>query len=243
MNKSRIAILALAVCLTVTPGARAQTFDDRLEAALAHWRAATWYARTGDIGVAGLELEEFRDAWTSLPQPAAAQAQAWEETSRQVAGAAEMAAQALTREDGPSSAKALRDIGDALAAWRKQNGIEGFSDRVASYRDMIDQIAALVPSERVDATALIALRAAAQKVVSAAQRLADNKPARWRGQAQFETLVQQNIDGANVLLAALQRADIPSALEVIGLVRVVRSNYNLLFLHFGAREAAAPPIG
>lgn len=243
MIKRLVAIFALAACVTAIPGANAQTFDDQLEAALSHWRAATWYARTGDTGVAGLELDEFRDSWTALAGPPPAQIQAWEETKRLVATAADMAAQSLGRDDGPGSAKALREIGDALAAWRKQNGIVGYSDRVASYREEIDRISLLVPNERADVTALTPLRMAAQNVLSAALRLAEDKPARWRDRPQFETLVQQNIDGANALLAALQRPEAPSALEVVGLIRVVRSNYNLLFLHFGARGAFAPPIG
>ena len=62
-------VMRLAVLLMLLPlGAFAQSFSDALDEALSHWRAAVWYSRTGNSGVASLEVLEFATQWRLLAE-------------------------------------------------------------------------------------------------------------------------------------------------------------------------------
>lgn len=247
MRRTATAITALTMLASVAP-ASAQSLDDMLEDALTHWRAATWYVRTGNSGIAALEAEAFRASWAALqqryksPPPEFAGDGAWGATLWTVSEFAESAAKAIDADDMTSSARALNGIGSELAAWRARNGRVGFSDHVASYRDAIDKIGALAPKETADQIDAAPLRAAAQQLESAVERLEQDRPLRWRGDDAFEVAIRQNRDGVAALLSALAKPSV-SALEIVGLIRVVRSNYWLLFLRYGALWSRGVEVG
>jgi hypothetical protein len=229
----------VAIALSWSQG-WAQSFDDALEAALVHWRAASWYARTGNAGVAGLEIEAFRVKWDGLkrqfstpPEPFARD-QAWPETVTRITAYADLASSALEADDSVEVGRALRTIGDTLADLRARNGIIGFPDHLARYRDAVDQLSELSLEERLDEARIGSLRALTEQAAKAVAVLEQNEPRRWRGDPEFEAMLRQNREGVAALASALSRAGPPSTLEIVGLIRVVRSNYNLLFLRFGA---------
>ncbi len=233
----------LALLISCAP-ARAQSFDDALEAALGPWRAASWYARTGNSGVAALEAEEFQARWRALvaqfatPPDPFGRDPAWSETLRGIDGAAGSAVDALGRDDAATGARTLRQIGEALSDLRARNGVVGFSDQVAKYRDAVDRLSDLSLDDRLDPARIAALRSLTERTAEAVAALERNVPSRWRADHAMEGLLRQNREGVAALVAALTRPDIPSTLEIVGLIGVVRANYNLLFLRFGS---AHPP--
>lgn len=239
----RGAFLALSMLLLSGAVAHAQPFDDALEATLGPWRAASWYARSGNTGVAALEAEEFRTRWRALaaqfatpPDPFGRDA-AWPETLRRIDGEADSAVDALGRDDAAAAANALRRIGDALSDLRARNGVVGFSDHVARYRDAVDRLSVLSLDDRLDPARIAALRGLTERTAEAVAALERNVPGRWRTDPAMDESLRQNRDSVAAVVAALARPDTPSALEVVGLIGVVRANYNLLFLRFGG----APP--
>jgi hypothetical protein len=234
----RGALFALLLLLSCAP-ARAQAFDDALEAALGHWRAASWYARTGNSAVAALEAEEFRTRWRALaaqfatPPAPFGRDPAWSETLRRIEDAASSAADALGRDDAAAAARALRQIGQALSDLRARNGVVSFSDHVAKYRDAVDRLSELSLDDQLDPARISALRGMTERTAEAVAALEQNVPGRWRSDPAMDGLLRQNRDGVAALAAALARPDLPSTLEIVGLIGVVRANYNLLFLRFG----------
>ena len=225
--------------LLSSAAAHAQPFDDALEAALGPWRAASWYARSGSTGVAALEAEEFQVRWRVLaaqfataPDPFARDA-AWSETLRRIDDAAGAAVEALGRDDAAAAVRALRQIGESLSDLRAHNGIVGFSDHVARYRDAVDRLSELSLDDRLDPARMAALRGLTERTAEAVTVLERNVPDRWRTDPAMHELLRQNRDGVAAVAGALARPDISSTLEVVGLIGVVRANYNLLFLRFG----------
>jgi hypothetical protein len=250
----RGAVLALLMLMLMPcTSAQAQSFDDMLEAALEPWRAASWYARTGNASVAALEAEEFRTRWRALaerfvsPPDPFGRDPAWSEMLVRIDDAAGSAADALGRDDAATGGRALRQVGDALAELRARNGIAGFSDRVAHYRDAVDRLFELSPDERldrVDPSRIAALRGLTDRAAATVAALEGNVPERWRADPAMDGLLRQNRDGVAALAAALARPEAPSGLEVNGLIGVVRANYNLLFLRFGgALPASVAQVG
>jgi hypothetical protein len=78
------------------------------------------------------------------------------------------------------------------------------------------------------------VRAAAAATADAAARLSPLAPPRWTSDVKFRELLQQNIAGAQKLLAMLERpSPRASGLEIAGEINVVRSNYWLMFLNYG----------
>lgn len=223
------AILVLFFLLGASP-VLSQPSDEALEAALVHWRAASWYVRLGNGDVAALEADSFRDKWKALGPSAPAG----------VATLAETAALALETNDTVTAGRTLGAIGDALAVARQAAGQPGFPEAMRTYRDTVERLAGMMVmsdhrgSDTFDPTLKADVRGATVAASQAASRLGPLTPTRWANDPKFRTLLQQNIDGLTAVMAAIDRPRTSSgALEVAGLISVVRANYNLLFLICG----------
>ncbi len=226
----RRAALILLLLLGAGP-APAQPSDEALEAALVHWRAASWYVRLGNGDVAALEADAFRDRWKALGPSAPAG----------VAALADTAALALETSDTVTAGRVLGAIGDALAEVRRAAGQQGFPEAIRAYRDTVERLAGMMvmsdhrgSSDAFDPALKAEVRSATVAAREAASRVGPQTPARWANEPKFRTLLQQNIDGLAAVIAALDRPRTQTgALEVAGLISVARANYNLLFLSYG----------
>lgn len=225
----RLAPLALIALLLAVSPAAAQSAEDRLEAALVHWRAASWYVRLGNTDVAALEADSFREKWKAVV-----------EGSPAVAGMADNAVLALETTDTVTAGRTLGAIGDALAEARRAAGSSGFPEVIRAYRDTVERLTGMmVMSEHrgtdgFDPALRAEVRAATVAASEAAGRLGPQAPPRWANDPKFRGLVQQNIDGLAAVLAGIDRPRTSTgALEVAGLISVARANYNLLFLNYG----------
>lgn len=225
----RLAPLALIALLLATGSAAAQSAEDRLESALVHWRAASWYVRLGNGDVAALEADSFREKWKAVV-----------EGPPVVAGMADNAALALETNDTVTAGRTLGAIGDALAEARRAAGSSGFPEVIRAYRDAVERLGGMMAmsehrgSNTFDPALKAEVRAAAVAVQERAVALAPATPARWANDANFQGLVRQNRDGIAAVIAAIDRPRPPAiGLEVAGLISVARANYNLLFLSYG----------
>lgn len=225
----RGAALAVLLLLGAFP-AWAQPSDEALEAALTHWRSASWYVRLGNGDVAALEADAFRDKWNALGPGAPAN----------IATLADTAVLALETNDTVTAGRVLGAVGDALAEARRAAGQQGFPEAIRAYRGTVERLAGMMVmsehrgSETFDPTLRSEVRRATVAASEAAVRLAAQTPARWANDARFRTLLQQNVDGLAAVLAAIDRPRTPTgALEVAGLISAARANYNLLFLSYG----------
>ncbi len=234
----------LLLMLTAPFGtAAAQTVDETMAAALDHWRAASWYTRVGDLNLAALETEGFTDRWRDLKDGRPAQHAndpRWSEVVSDVGKRAEVVAAAVEKSDGAEAARALAGIGDVLADSRQRAGTNVYPAAMRRYRDAINRLIAFMPqTERfgmgpIERSLHDQVRAVAVEASSAAAALAPLVPAALSGDAKYQSLLRQNIDGARSLAAAMERAQPPAlGLEAYGLIGVARANYHLIFLSYG----------
>jgi hypothetical protein len=166
--------LLIAALLVLGAGsAIAQNADDRLETALVHWRAASWYVRLGNIDVAAIEVDGFREKWKAVAEGPAS-----------VAGLADNAALALETNDPVTAGRTLGAIGDALAQARKTTGASGFPELIRDYRDAVERLGGMMAmsehrgSNTFDPALKAEVRAAAVAVQERAAALAPATPAR-----------------------------------------------------------------
>jgi hypothetical protein len=209
--------------------AAAQTAEDRLEAALVHWRAASWYVRLGNTDVAALEVDSFREKWRAVAEGPAS-----------IAGMADNAALALETNDPVTAGRTLAAIGDTLAEARRAAGSAGFPEAIRAYRDAVERLGGMMTmsehrgSNTFEPALKAEVRAAVVEVRQRAAALSPATPPRWQNDASFHGLVRQNMEGIAAVLAAIDRPQPPAiGLEVAGLISVARANYNLLFLSYG----------
>lgn len=243
MHAVRVLLLVLCLAGSLHPAAaQAPSADDALEAALVHWRAASWYARIGDGNLTAIEIDAFGDDWrtmAALPGPALhAGDPRWADTAKQIARLSDAAAGQIEHNDMGTAAATLAQIGDALAGSRQRASTTGFPDEMRRLREIVERLHRLLPFEpqRRGAPFDDALRArvssATDEAVTAATSLPTLVPSRWAADEKLKTLLAQNLDGLRTLREALDRK--ASGLEVAGLLGVIHANYNLLFLDYGA---------
>ncbi|MBI3454018.1 MAG: hypothetical protein HY057_14525 [Rhodospirillales bacterium] len=238
-----VAGLVLAVSGFASRGVSADEFADALNETMQPWREATWYSRTGNIGVASLGVDEFRGRWATFvarfetdPPPPYARDPAWKETLKRIAALAETAEAALANESTAEARAALAGIGAAMADLRRRNEVTDLADYVGRYREGVEAIDAMLsPDAQLDDAKRATLDAAARRIVAAVDELVKYAPQSGADDKVLLEMAEQNREGAAMLAAAVARKTPPSsALEIVGLIRVVRSNYNLLFLRYGA---------
>ena len=225
----RRAFVAVLLLVLGAGAATAQTAEDRLEAALGHWRAASWYVRLGNADVAAIEADGFREKWKAVTEGPAS-----------VGGLADNVVVALETSDTVTAGRLLGAIGDALAEARRAAGWSGFPDAMRNYRDAVERLAGLMTmsehrgSNTFDPALKAEVRASAVAVQQRAAALTPAAPSRWANDGRFQGLVRQNLDGIAAVIAAIDRPRPPAiGLEVAGLISVARANYNLLFLNYG----------
>ena len=233
--------LALALLAGAGP-ARAAEFERVMAEANAHWRLALWYAQTENPGVAGVELEEFLARWRLLVDgkagaapPAYQRVPGLPETMSRIAELASRAAALLEAEEARTAHRLLREIGEAMAELRRRNGIVTFADEVIRLREAVDRLSVLIRiDEPLDAPRLAGLREAAGRLVAWVDAAKTRLPAELTQDTAFLTLWAQNEAGIRGLETALNRAaPALTTLEVVGLIRVIRSNFSLVFIRFG----------
>jgi hypothetical protein len=244
MHAARLLLLVLCLAGSFHPAAgQAQSADDAFEAALVHWRAASWYARLGDSSLTAIEIEAFGDDWRAVAGLRANPAlhtrdPRWSDTVRRIAQLSDTASGQIERNVVVGAAATLAQIGDALAESRQRAGTRGFPDEMRRLREIVERLHRLLPFEpqRRGAPFDDALRArvssATDEALATATALAPLMPQRWAGDEKLKSLLAQNLDGLRTLREVLDRK--ASGLEVAGVLGVVHANYNLLFLGYGA---------
>ena len=239
--------LVLLALLIVPAAASAQTnshADDVLEAALVHWRAATWYAHIRDDNVTGIELDAFRTTWQAVAAlPADAQPSLyekdpqWPEVTAAVGKLADQAVMAADGSDTAAAETALIQVDDALTASRRRAGSTGFSDSMHRFRDAVTRLTSLISfaeqrqGASFDAAQRAQVKQAADACAEALTAMTAAIPPRWAGDEKLKGLIRQNEETINSIRAGLDRG-LPG-LDIAAAINVERSNYYLLFLGYG----------
>jgi hypothetical protein len=232
--------LVFSVLVLAAPiaAARAETpFDARMDAAYDTFRSAFWYTRTGNGGVAAIEMMTFdarwralRDAFEADPPDAYADDPHWRETLAAVADA-NAKALALVNDGAVREAHdALSPIRSLLSDLRARNGLVTFSDHVDAYGAVIESISRFAPWDRpLSADDWAALERSTDALAAAIRTLEDEAGVR-ADNPDFERTLDDNRRALDQFKANL---DARSERGAKGSIRDIRSAYGLFFLKFG----------
>jgi hypothetical protein len=143
----RIAALSLLIGSSAALADELSDFNAAAERAASHQRVAIAYLRTGNVDLAGLEIDRLRQAWavvTSLKRPAALNRDPQLYKTTMVDIATRLVGVSIMMDVGrPDNARqGLQAIRAQLTALRKANGVEVLADCIAEANATMDRLMA-----------------------------------------------------------------------------------------------------
>lgn len=214
-------------------------FEAARTGAYAHYREAVFYARSANIPVAGLALDEFIVKWTRLveeygetPPAAYAADVTWKETLQEILQRAEAGLAALDMEDAAAAKDAIDPIRGILGELRRRNNVVAYSDHVDSLSAAMD-VLARYRREVTDlntAATVAMVREQAAIVEALFKKCAMEAAPEVTGDPEFTRLIDGAAESMSKLLKSLETGDI--LLYRIG-IGELRSYERIMFLRFG----------
>jgi len=214
-------------------------FNASVAAAYAPYRGAVSYLRTGNAGLAALELESAAENWRKLearfaktPPDAFADDPAWRMTLKDVGERLDQGLAATDTGDLEAAKQLLSPIRGQLGGLRRRNGVAVFSDRVDEMTDAMDRLWRFrhQPPDFAEPAELQELRSGAAVLGYLFRRCGQEAPAEVRENPSFQRLSE----GAALAVERLWRA-IEGRDErlLINTLRELRSFERMMFLRFG----------
>jgi hypothetical protein len=240
--RGRFAVLWLAVALGCPVAAAAselKSFNAAVADAYGHYRGAVFYLRTGNAGVAAVELAQMASKWRVLverfaatPPDAFADDATWRATLDGIAVALATASAAAERGEAEGARHALAPVRAELAALRRRNNIAVFSDCVDELGGAMEALWRYrhEPPDFDSGEAVDRLKARLGVVEYLFQRCRDRAPTVHRESEDFNRLIDGSLESLKRLWAALARQD---GQAVINSLRELRSFDAMLFLRYG----------
>ncbi len=138
-------LVLLLFSSSVSGADEVSSFNDAIERVNQPYKSALFYLRTGNAGVAGLELDTARSAWTSVaekygkapPKPLAKDPK-WPTTLQDVSKAFDAGAKLATEGQSKEARSALLPIRELLHQMRRRNGLRVMADCVYDLNAFMD---------------------------------------------------------------------------------------------------------
>ncbi len=216
-----------------------EDFHLKAGAAMKHVRLAQFYLRTGNLAVAGAELDQATENWAAVtaafgakPPGKLAGDGGFGADLTAIGGALDAALAAVDRDERDAAAARLKPVAGRLAALRKRNGLWIYSDCIAAMNRAMD--AAWVYRRKPPDFGDPAQVAEMDKRLAALQhwytRCYREAGPRERANPAFKRLFPGSLESvASLLRAAKDR----SALRVVNNLRELRSFDRLIWLYLG----------
>ena len=241
MRAMLILIIGLSFAAPAGPAAAdgLQRFHDRVGAAMKHVRLAQFYLRTGNLAVAGAELDEAAEKWAAVTAEFAAKPpdklagdSAFEADIEAVAGALDAALAAVDKDERDAATAHLKPVAGRLAALRKRNGLWIYSDCIAAMNRAMDVafIYRRKPPDFDDVAQVTIMDKRFAALEHWYRRCYREAGPRERANPAFERLFPGSLESIERLIRA---AKDKSALRVINNLRELRSFDRLIWLHLG----------
>ena len=234
-------VLALSLCFlpTVLSAGELGEFRRHVADAYAPYRSAMFYLRTGNPGVAALELDAAENQWQALSErfranipDAFSEDPAFAATLTTIDQAFEAGASALQKEDMEAATIALDPIRTELAALRRRNGLRSYSDCVDDMNAAMDRLWAFrhEPPDFEDPAAVNKAKYEAAITHFLYQRCHDDAPDAEKAKPEFQRLFEGSLASLPLIFDAL---DQKNEGLLINLLRELRSFDRMIWLQFG----------
>lgn len=233
-----IMLLALLLGLGAT-ASQLGDFNAQVAEAFRHHRAASFYVRTGNLGVAAFELQRMQTKWelvlkefADAPPDAFADDPKWGGSLRRVSNNLD-AALAATNDGNPQVSKqALLHMQSEMAALRKRNLVWIFADRVDELNAVIDELAPFVkqPPDLASIEQANAIKSTVAVVAYLTARCRDEAPPQYQMNKEFQELIADILKTTDDLVKAVDGKD---QRNMTGHIRIIRSHGRVMLLRFG----------
>ena len=238
-----VAAVVLVCCVVVVTSfpVRAQSspgFETLMSRSYESFRSAYWYTRTGNLGVAAIEIMTFGTSWNALreafgetPPEVYANDPQWAGTLAEIASINDHALELLNNGDQSAAYETISGMRQAFAELRARNGIVSFSDYVNDYDVVIRKLSAFRAWDKVlsddDWLEMTGLADEADTAIVAIEQQA---PADLVASPDFRRSIENNMEAL-----ARYREHVSDRNErgAKGSIRDLRSAYGLLFLKYG----------
>jgi len=236
---SRLIAWSLVLMPVVTSAGELGDFHSEVADAYAPYRSAMFYLRTGNPGVATLELDAARQGWQAVvdrfaknPPDAFADDTAFVETLASVQSAFDDGLSALDQGDADVAAKALGPVRTSLAALRQRNGLRTFSDCVDDMNAAMDRLWAFrhEPPAFDQPTEVNAVKREAAVTEFFYRRCHDQASADLKESAEFKRLFEGSLQSLPLIFDALDQG---SEGHLINILRELRSFDRMIWLNYG----------
>lgn len=241
---SRRRFFAAVFCLLLAApwpalSADADGFDALVDEAQGGYRAALFYARTGNAALAGIELRQAQAVWDEItaqygttPPKAYAQDQQFAADLKAITGRIARGADLLDEEKGKEARQELAPVRNLIYGLRDRAGRKGYSECVTDLNRHMD-----VMFKWRHARPDFSIPGVADDVMAAALKYRDilracraMAPAHYQKAADFKRIYDGADASISSMPAAVERKD---ALGVVNILRELRSFDRILFFKLG----------
>lgn len=214
-------------------------FHGALAQAYPHYREALFYLRTGNAAVAEVELEQWSSKWEGIseqflnvPPDVYSDDPAWAATLTQIGTVSRDGLSLARSEKLPLALKTLEPIRKSLSNLRQTSHVIIFSDYVDQANQMFENLFQFRhnPPAFDNEDQLNAFRRAVSFTTYAYQQVVDRAPGVYGDDPEFQRLMKQSLYSLGRLWVAIAEKN---QLNLINILREMRSSDRMLFLRFG----------
>lgn len=231
-----LAMLALG---PVVSAGELRSFNQQVADAYTPYRSAMFYLRTGNSGVAILDLEAASAHWQSIvdrfaamPPDAFANDLDFADTLKAVQDAFDRGIDALDVDDSEGATKALAAIRTNLADLRHRNDIRIYSDCIDDMNAAMDRLWVYRhdPPSFDQADQINAVKRDAAITEFLYRRCYERAPAAFRERDSFRRLFEGSLTSLPLIFGALDQGN---EAQLINILRELRSFDRMIWLEFG----------
>lgn len=237
----RSLLLGLVLAMVAGPAAAdaLQNYHRAAGAAMKHVRLAQFYLRTGNLAVAGTELDQATEKWAgvtatfgSKPPGRLAGDSAFKGDLDAVTGALKAALDAADEDERDAAVRHLQPVAGRLAALRKRNGLWIYSDCIAAMNRAMDGawVYRRKPPDFDDAAQVAEMDKRLAALAHWYNRCYREAGPRERADPAFGRLFPGSLESVERLIRA---AKDKSALRLVNGLRELRSFDRLIWLYLG----------
>ncbi|MEQ8665387.1 MAG: hypothetical protein RIC16_06660 [Rhodospirillales bacterium] len=213
-------------------------FEALMDRAYGAFRSAYWYTRTGNLGVAAIEMMTFDQTWRSLrnsyeaaPPEIYANDAAWAATLAEIEAINSAALDQASEGDRDGAHQTISVLQRVFAELRARNGVVSFSDHVNDYDAVIRKLSTFRGWDKVlSEDDWLQMATLADDTDTAITSLEVNAPVILSSNPDFQRTIENN---RQALFRFREHLSTRNERGAKGSIRDLRSAYGLLFLKYG----------
>lgn len=233
-------LITLAIFLLIHGHAQAGSFEDGVAETYGAFRTAESYLRTGNAGLASLDLAHASDTWNAIsmaakskPPAAFANDPKFNQTLTEVSQTLSEALALAEADDAKQAYKTIIPVRRLIYELRQRNGQRGYADCITELNAAMDKM--YVYRHNPPDFAKPEVRTHASEIQSEYAKILDEcigmAPGAYTGNPEFKRLTQSTQASVKMLMESIEAKETASYISVL---RELRSFDRIIFFRFGS---------